>query len=202
MSGGGAVTVQRNIFISFFFSQQRIVWHFIISRTKIHWISTLQNWASLPENNKEFFNRTQLFTVSAWLKGNTASLCSLICLQLYKAAGDKRFQLLSLCSTLPLFRIKICFCYYRQIVGLQSTLHQTEGLPLYNLRTSRESQLVWYLVIDPLFVCCVLLTLAIGFSNYMVKTKKQKNQLAFCWQLKQLCYINVHLLFRAFWNWW
>lgn len=52
MPGGGAVFVQRSTFFFFLPPQQRIVWHFIISRAKIHWISTLQIWASLPDNNE------------------------------------------------------------------------------------------------------------------------------------------------------
>jgi len=59
-----------------------------------------------------------------------------------------------------------------------------------------------YLVINLLFVCCALLTLAgEGHSYYDAKGKKKKNQLALNQQLKQLRYSILHLLFRAFWNW-
>lgn len=52
----------KDYFHFFFFFQQRIVWHFIISRTKIHWIFYPADLSLSAGEQWNFFNRTQLFT--------------------------------------------------------------------------------------------------------------------------------------------
>lgn len=68
----------------FVFFQQTIVWHFIISRSKIQWISS--------RKQQTFFNRTQWFTVGAWLNSQLQVLVHTHSHHMFSACADSEWD--------------------------------------------------------------------------------------------------------------